>query len=423
MSIVARGQKIVLVMVGLPARGKSYTARHLARYLSWLGYTSEVFNVGERRRSELGATQSHDFFDPNNSEGLAVRRRLAESVLEDMLTWLADGGRVGIYDATNSTRQRRELIRTRCEAAGHALQFIEMVTTDPEVIESNIGETKLGSPDYAGMDAASAAQDFRRRIQHYVHAYERVGDDEGSYIRITDHGRHFEMHEIDGYIPSRIVFFLSNLKVTSRPIFLTRHGQSLFNFEGRIGGNPGLTENGKGYADKLASYMNGRYRSDQPLDVWTSTLERTIRTAAPLGREVSEWPALDEIDAGIRDGNTYEEIRRNWPDEWNARQSDKLGYRYPGGESYRDVIQRLDRVIVELERYRTPVLVIAHQAVLRALYAYFTDVPLDRCPHVDMPLHTVIELAPRAYVWAERRIHLDPASRSLGSEFEAPSSV
>jgi broad specificity phosphatase PhoE/predicted kinase len=423
MKSTGRGQKIVLVMVGLPARGKSYTARHLARYLSWLGYPSEVFNVGERRRTVLGATQPHDFFDPKNSEGLAARLALAETVLEDLLEWLASGGRVGIYDATNSTRARREGIRARCEAQGYAVGFVEMVTTDPAVIEHNIGETKLGSPDYAGMDAVRAADDFRKRIQHYAHSYERVGDDEGSYVRITDHGRHFEMHEVDGYVPARIVFFLSNLKVTERPIFLTRHGESLYNFAGRIGGNPGLTAAGEQYAEKLAAYMNGRFGYDQPLDVWTSTLERTKSTAAPLGREISEWPALDEIDAGIRDGLTYEEIRNNWPEEFEARQADKLGYRYPGGESYRDVIQRLDRVIVEIERYHTPVLVVAHQAVLRALYSYFTDVPLDRCPHVDMPLHTIIELAPRAYVWNERRIRLDPASGAVSAGLEAPANA
>jgi Mrp family chromosome partitioning ATPase len=45
--------KLAVVMVGLPARGKSYTARRIERYLSWLGYRTGVFNVGEyRRRSD-----------------------------------------------------------------------------------------------------------------------------------------------------------------------------------------------------------------------------------------------------------------------------------------------------------------------------------------------------------------------------------
>lgn len=44
------GSKLVIVMVGLPARGKSYITKKLARYLNWLQHDAEIFNVGERRR-------------------------------------------------------------------------------------------------------------------------------------------------------------------------------------------------------------------------------------------------------------------------------------------------------------------------------------------------------------------------------------
>lgn len=44
------GSKLVIVMVGLPARGKSYITKKLARYLNWLQHDCKIFNVGERRR-------------------------------------------------------------------------------------------------------------------------------------------------------------------------------------------------------------------------------------------------------------------------------------------------------------------------------------------------------------------------------------
>lgn len=43
--------KLVIVMVGLPARGKSYITKKLARYLNWLQLNTKIFNVGERRRA------------------------------------------------------------------------------------------------------------------------------------------------------------------------------------------------------------------------------------------------------------------------------------------------------------------------------------------------------------------------------------
>lgn len=46
---------LAIVTVGLPARGKTYLARKITRYLNWLGYPSRIFNVGNVRRQEVGA--------------------------------------------------------------------------------------------------------------------------------------------------------------------------------------------------------------------------------------------------------------------------------------------------------------------------------------------------------------------------------
>lgn len=50
-------------------------------------------------------------------------------------------------------------------------------------------------------------------------------------------------------------------------------------------------------------------------------------------------------------------------------------HRYPSGESYLDVIQRVEPVVIEMERERECVCIVAHQAVLRAVYGYFMDIP------------------------------------------------
>lgn len=75
-------------MVGLPARGKTYIARKLSRYLSWLGIRTQVFNVGNYRRKQFGAVQPHNFFDSHNQEAREQRTRAAMDALEDMKKWL-----------------------------------------------------------------------------------------------------------------------------------------------------------------------------------------------------------------------------------------------------------------------------------------------------------------------------------------------
>ena len=72
---------------------------------------------------------------------------------------------------------------------------------------------------------------------------------------------------------------------------------------------------------------------------------------------------------------------------------DQLACRYPSGESYLDVIQRLEPVIIEIERERECVCIVAHQAVLRALYGYFNKIPLKVCRNqsnrVFKPVHNI----------------------------------
>src|ERR1700687_5551526 len=217
--------KLAVVMVGLPARGKSYTARRIERYLSWLGYRTGVFNVGEYRRARFGAQVRHSFFDPDNATGEEARWRAAMDALEDMVRWLAGDGQGAIYASTNTTRPRRATVRASCEGAGFQVLFIEIRCDDPTVVEANIRSTKLSSPDYEDADPDEATADFRARIAHYERVYQPLEDDEGAYLRVTGAGRGVTASDVDGYLEARLVFFLMNLHLSARPIWLTRHGE------------------------------------------------------------------------------------------------------------------------------------------------------------------------------------------------------
>jgi broad specificity phosphatase PhoE/predicted kinase len=410
MKPLTSGKPVVLVMVGLPARGKTFIARKLARYLQWLGTEARVFNVGNYRREHLGSRQPADFFDPDNAEGYDARRRMAMAALDDVFAWLRPNGpgEVAIYDATNVTRERRDLVHAACVERGIEPIFVESVNNNPDVIATNIQQTKLRMPDYAGMDPDTAVADFRARIAHYESSYEPVDEPERSWVKLINVGDQVILNRIRGYLPSRLVFFLSNLHIVPRPIYLSRHGQSEYNVLGKIGGDSPLSPAGAAYAARLSEFLVRELGSGaKEPRVWTSSLRRTRQTARPLPWTSVPLKHLDEIDAGTCDGLTYAEIAEQFPQEYAARQRDKLHYRYPRGESYQDVIDRLDPVIIELERKRRPVVVIAHQAVLRCLYAYLTGQPREHGPRLDMPLHTVIRLQPSTYGVDEQRFVLD----------------
>jgi len=361
---VRKEGKLVIAVVGLPARGKTYIARKLKRHLTWMGLKTEIFNVGNYRRKHLGAAQPHGFFDPSNAEGVKLRRQMATAAMDEMVEALRADVDIAVFDATNSSRDRRAWLRSALDAAfgdSVRLMFLESICTDEHTIRSNVRETKLKSPDYQHMTEQEAVADFLQRIAHYVKVYQPVEESEDvSYIKLVDVGRQIIANRVQGYLNSRIMFFLSSLHITPRPIWITRHGESQYNVQGRIGGDSGLSARGQDYGGKLAQFMRMHYPEAEGLTVWTSTLKRTNQTGQHLAQEIVQWKQLDEIDAGICDGMTYEAIAATMPEEYSARARDKYNYRYPRGESYRDLTHRLEPVIMELMRQKGPVLIISH---------------------------------------------------------------
>ncbi|KAL8603352.1 6-phosphofructo-2-kinase/fructose-2,6-bisphosphatase 1 [Nucella lapillus] len=182
--------------------------------------------------------------------------------------------------------------------------------------------------------------------------------------------------------------------VLPRTIYLTRHGESVMNTQGRIGGDSPLSERGWKYAEMLGHFVIaenlGRFKA------WTSEKQRTQQTARYITAPKEHWKALDEIYAGVCEGMTYEEIQERHPEEFARRDQDKFHYRYPGGESYEDLVARVKPVIEELERQNVTLIVVSHQAVLRCFLAYFQGKPNEELPYLNVPLHTVMKLTPVA---------------------------
>ncbi|KAJ3315742.1 Fructose-2,6-bisphosphatase [Blyttiomyces sp. JEL0837] len=460
MSYLPPTANLAVVMVGLPARGKTYVARKVARYLNWLGHKSEIFNVGNYRRKMAGANQAHAFFDPNNVENSKIREDIADMALDDMFKWFNEleeqelqereaakqlemlgsmsslsigpgaspslgpkiavkksqvgAARVAIYDATNSTKARRQMILDKCASEEIQVMFVEMICDKQDVVMANIKEVKLSSPDYIGIDPDLAVKDFIARIQHYERLYETLVETENngniSFVKIIDVGDKVMVHRVKGYIHSRIVYFLMNLNITPRCIYFSRHGESVYNVEGKIGGDSYLSPRGVQFAKKLPELIKQALGQDTRLTVWTSTLKRTIQTASYIPFPQLQWKALDELDSGVCDGLTYEEIEERYPEDFAERDEDKYNYRYKGGESYADLVRRLEPVTLELERHHDPnhsILIIGHQAVLRALYAYFLNYSHDELPYLHIPLHTVVKLELKAYGCIEQRFKVD----------------
>ena len=222
-------------------------ARKLHYYMNWSGCKCEIFNVGRYRRQAMAELQTKskkqdgiserdvkgacdaNFFDSHNQAAAELRQKVAEMALVDMLAWLddedddlsdnedsADGGRnspnsgsgggrsgsfnlgqakldfkrydrIAIFDATNSTVQRRNWILEECTSRPHkptGVIFVESICDDRELLEENFRYKISQSPDFDGMSEEEAFADLRSRVAKYESAYETIDNDNLSYIKI-----------------------------------------------------------------------------------------------------------------------------------------------------------------------------------------------------------------------------------------------
>ncbi len=88
----------------------------------------------------------------------------------------------------------------------------------------------MTSPDYKGYNMDKAVEDFKQRIRHYEQAYEPISEETDknlSYIRIYNQGEKFLVNKVQGHVQSRVVYYLMNIHVLPRTIYLTRVSTSI----------------------------------------------------------------------------------------------------------------------------------------------------------------------------------------------------
>lgn len=440
------GERHVLVFVGLPLRGKRTIALRLKRYLRFFhGARCRAFDIAATSGSgavldELGR------FLRSDAETKGVNVRLERDGIDpmDANAKHVDSGRVAVvyssdasstfYDTWSGTsKERRRTILRQLEelSDGDAHSgarkvktiFIETTLTKQalkdEVLSQRVArDVKKGLVKPEDVEREKTA--WRRRIDEYRKLYvtlqEDGSEDDLSYIKLYNYGERVMTNRMRAYLPQRIVQFLTATHPTAHKIYLCRHGESEYNTTGRLGGNSPITAKGMVFSEILARFAGEKIcgmRRDETTGewcetsstkrarLWTSSLIRTIQTAAHIPHpKISngDWEQMsprvyrniDEIFAGDCEGMTPEDIVLNNPQAAHLRSMDKIGYRYPRGESYFDLISRIEPCIQEMESYTEPVLIVSHQAILRLIFAYLTGVDREKAPGMNTFAQNVI---------------------------------
>lgn len=375
----SHAKPLAVITVGLPARGKTFTARNLSRYLRWIGVNTHTFAVANYRKSFIGDKLRADFFDPKNSEALNQRTIIADKALNDLVSWFKTGGQVGILDASNTTHQRRLLEHKTLTEHNINVIFLECIYEQDKIVESHIKELRLTCPEYEDVSPEDAIRDFKQRIDYYRPSYSSLNPaDIFPYIQIYNGGQKIVTKGISGYIPAKIVYYLMNLHNSpSKTIYLVPDNNDILILQNFI----------------------ARFFKDKPVKIWTGT---TLATDLQEKR-----PLLDPIEEGLVGGLSTQEIIAQFPEEYLFHQQDEYSHRYPRAESYRDLSHRLEKIIMELEKMDLETVIMAHESVLRCIYAYYIEIKPQSIPKLVINAEEIIELKPHAYGCYEARYNIE----------------
>ncbi|TYL53344.1 histidine phosphatase family protein [Agromyces mariniharenae] len=204
--------------------------------------------------------------------------------------------------------------------------------------------------------------------------------------------------------------------------FLARHGETVWHAEHRYAGNSdvALTRHGLGQAAAL-----GAWAADAQLDaIVASPLSRAKRSAAPAvettGLELRIDERLVEIDFGVAEGLTPDEIAERHPEDWAAFRTAPATNPLPGGESGRAGIARALPVFDDLHREFPDgrVLIVGHATLIRLLFCELAGMDPDGYRDL-LPVLGNCHLTTIEYPWAtESRATHHPRIRLLG--FDVP---
>lgn len=209
----------------------------------------------------------------------------------------------------------------------------------------------------------------------------------------------------------------------SLTLYLLRHGQTEMSRENRFCGaglDPELTTDGRAMAQAFAD----AYRSTTWQAIYTSSLRRTIATAAPLcetlGVASRVCADLNEIGYGQWEGLTKEEVDGSYHDDYIRWLADPAWHAPTGGELAVEIARRALRVLEEIERDHAEgnVLVVSHKATIRIILCSLLGIDVGRfryrlaCPVGSLSILEFSLAGPLLHTLADRS-HLNETLRSL----------
>ncbi len=167
----------------------------------------------------------------------------------------------------------------------------------------------------------------------------------------------------------------------STKFILIRHGETDWNKEERFRGRSdvGLNATGLEQARKIAA----RFKDAKIAGIYSSPLPRALETATPLAAdhqlEIVQSADLLDIDFGGWEGLSREEAQTKNPELYDLWLKAPGRVKFPGGESVRQVRNRIENVLRQLieEHLGETVVLVSHRITCHVVLCYVLGLPND----------------------------------------------
>lgn len=165
-------------------------------------------------------------------------------------------------------------------------------------------------------------------------------------------------------------------------VIFVRHGETCWNHSKRYQGHSDIPLNETGL--QQAKRVARRLARETISAVYSSDLRRAVQTAEVIAEEHSLHPIvspeLREVNFGLWEGLTYEEIMATWPDVLSTIYSRPGSVLIPEGESFYDVQRRtaigLSKCIAN--HHEETIVLVSHGGTMRVLLCDALGLPIER---------------------------------------------
>ena len=164
------------------------------------------------------------------------------------------------------------------------------------------------------------------------------------------------------------------------PFYFLRHGEATWNAEGRLCGSTDIPLSDVGRQQARA--LGGRLQSLTVEALYSSPLSRALETARIVGEAIGREPVVDvrlaELDYGVWEGSTFDEVKRIYPEVYQAWDTDPADVAPPAGETGVHLVERVRPFLAEVaERHPLGnVVVVCHKTVCRLIACHIMGMPL-----------------------------------------------